>query len=214
MRPPAGRTERSGQGGDARQLQAGGAGRHGAAEKELADWLEQECPAAANSLREGLEECFTINRLGIPPSLHHCLATNNLIESPQSGVRMRTRRVCRCRGWRQDEGADLFGEAQTVINTANKLTTAIELWQGVAYAAQARAGVQVRWARGDEAIGTPNGSRWLVQAATPNLGVGYSVSLALCDEAWNVPRDCVESSLVPTMLKRVTATVDRVYPGR
>src|SRR3974377_1313454 len=64
--------------------------------RKLADWLEQEQPAAANSLREGLEECFTINRLGIPPSLHRCLATTNLIESPQSGVRMRTRRCCRC----------------------------------------------------------------------------------------------------------------------
>ena len=65
--------------------------------RKLADWVEQEQPAAANSLREGLEECFTINRLGIPPSLHRCLATTNLIESPQSGVRMRTRRVCRWR---------------------------------------------------------------------------------------------------------------------
>ncbi len=65
--------------------------------RKLADWLEQEAPAAANSLREGLEECFTINRLGVPPSLHRCLATTNLIESPQSGVRMRTRRVCRWR---------------------------------------------------------------------------------------------------------------------
>ena len=65
--------------------------------RKLADWLDQEQPAAANSLREGLEECFTINRLGVPPSLHRCLATTNLIESPQSGVRLRTRRVCRWR---------------------------------------------------------------------------------------------------------------------
>ena len=65
--------------------------------RKLADWLEQEHPAAAAGLREGLEECFTINRLGVPPSLHRCLATTNLIESPQSGVRMRTRRVCRWR---------------------------------------------------------------------------------------------------------------------
>lgn len=65
--------------------------------RKLADWVEQEQPAAAASLREGLEECFTINRLGIPSSLHRCLATTNLIESPQSGVRMRTRRVCRWR---------------------------------------------------------------------------------------------------------------------
>jgi hypothetical protein len=49
------------------------------------------------SLREGLEETFTLNRLGLPPSLHRCLATTNLIESPQSGVRKRTGNVCRWR---------------------------------------------------------------------------------------------------------------------
>jgi len=65
--------------------------------KKLADWLEREYPSAAASLLEGLEECFTINRLDIPPSLHRCLATTNVIESPHSGVRMRTRRVCRWR---------------------------------------------------------------------------------------------------------------------
>ena len=65
--------------------------------EKLAQWLERDCPAAAASLREGLEECFTINRLGLPASLHRCLATTNLIESPQAGVRLRTRRVCRWR---------------------------------------------------------------------------------------------------------------------
>jgi transposase-like protein len=65
--------------------------------KKLAGWLEREYPSAAASLLEGLEECFTINRLDIPPSLHRCLATTNVIESPHSGVRMRTRRVCRWR---------------------------------------------------------------------------------------------------------------------
>jgi transposase-like protein len=65
--------------------------------KKLAEWLEREYPSAAASLLEGLEECFTINRLDVPPSLHRCLATTNIIESPQSGVRMRTRRVCRWR---------------------------------------------------------------------------------------------------------------------
>lgn len=65
--------------------------------KKLAEWLDRDHPAAAASLREGLEECFTINRLGVPPSLHRCLSSTNLIESPHSGVRMRTRRVCRWR---------------------------------------------------------------------------------------------------------------------
>lgn len=65
--------------------------------KKLAEWLERDYRAAAASLREGLEECFTINRLDVPPSLPRCLASTNLIESPHSGVRMRTRRVCRWR---------------------------------------------------------------------------------------------------------------------
>ena len=65
--------------------------------KKLAEWIERDYPAAAASLREGLEECFTINRLDVPSSLHRCLASTNVIESPHSGVRMRTRRVCRWR---------------------------------------------------------------------------------------------------------------------
>ena len=65
--------------------------------KKLSEWLEADYPAASSSLLEGLEECFTLHRLGLPASLHRCLATTNLIESPQSGVRRRTRRVTRWR---------------------------------------------------------------------------------------------------------------------
>ena len=61
--------------------------------KKLAAWLDQKYPQAAASLIEGLEECFTINRLDIPPALHRCLATTNIIESPHAGVRIQTRRV-------------------------------------------------------------------------------------------------------------------------
>lgn len=63
--------------------------------EKLAQWYENDWPAVAASLREGLEECFTINRLGLPPSLHRCLATTNIVESPHAGVRQRTRRVTR-----------------------------------------------------------------------------------------------------------------------
>jgi transposase-like protein len=62
--------------------------------EKQAGWLEREYPSAAASLREGLEEMFTVNRLGLPPSLARCLVTTNIIESPHSGVRLRTRRVC------------------------------------------------------------------------------------------------------------------------
>ena len=40
---------------------------------------------------------FASSRHQFPPSLHRCLATTNIIESPQAGGRMRTRRVCRWR---------------------------------------------------------------------------------------------------------------------
>jgi len=96
--------------------------------RKLADWLEQECPAAANSLREGLEECFSINRLGIPPSLHRCLATTNLIESPQSGVRMRTRRVCR---WRDAAMVQRWAAASFLATEKNfrRIMGWKDLWQ-------------------------------------------------------------------------------------
>ena len=96
--------------------------------RKLADWLEQESPAAANSLREGLEECFTLNRLGIPPSLHRCLATTNLIESPQSGVRMRTRRVCR---WRDAAMVQRWAAASFLATEKNfrRIMGWKDLWQ-------------------------------------------------------------------------------------
>ena len=40
---------------------------------------------------------FTLQRLQIPESLHKCLATTNIIESPQSGVERRTHNVTRWR---------------------------------------------------------------------------------------------------------------------
>lgn len=61
--------------------------------KQQARWLETEYPSAAASLLEGLQETFTINRLGLPPKLRRCLGTTNIVESPTSGVRLRTRRV-------------------------------------------------------------------------------------------------------------------------
>jgi transposase-like protein len=64
----------------------------------LASWFEREHPGAAASLREGLAEMFTMNRLGLPPSLRRSLGTTNIIESPNSGVRMKTRRVSNWQG--------------------------------------------------------------------------------------------------------------------
>lgn len=65
--------------------------------EKQAQWLEQEYPSAAASLREGLAEMFTVTRLQLSASLSRCLVSTNVIESPHSGVRLRTRRVCHWR---------------------------------------------------------------------------------------------------------------------
>jgi hypothetical protein len=61
--------------------------------EQYASWLQRDWPSAAASLREGLDEMFTISRLNLPGALRRCLATTNLIDSTHSGVRQRTRRV-------------------------------------------------------------------------------------------------------------------------
>jgi transposase-like protein len=65
--------------------------------EKQAQWLEKEYPDAAASLREGLAEMFTVNRLGLPRSLRRCLCTTNVIESPNGTVRQKIGRV---RHWR------------------------------------------------------------------------------------------------------------------
>lgn len=65
--------------------------------EKQAQWLEKEYPSAAASLMEGLDEMFTISRMGLSPSLMRCLGTTNLIDSSHSGMRQKTRRVTRWR---------------------------------------------------------------------------------------------------------------------
>src|SRR5207302_9633031 len=96
--------------------------------RKLADWVAQDCPAGAHRLREGLANCFRINRLGIPPSVHRCLATTNLIQSPQSGGRMRTRRVCR---WRDAAMVQRWAAASFLVTEKNfrRIMGWKDLWQ-------------------------------------------------------------------------------------
>ena len=42
-----------------------------------ASWLQRDWPDAAASVREGLDEIFTVNRLGLPASLRTCLTTEH-----------------------------------------------------------------------------------------------------------------------------------------
>jgi hypothetical protein len=60
-------------------------------------WTCGSSSGSAAVVAAGLAPWGTINRLDIPRSLHRCLATSNIVDNPHSGVRDRTRRVCRWR---------------------------------------------------------------------------------------------------------------------
>ena len=67
---------------------------HGIAEaKRLANELKRDHPDAAGSLLEGLDEMFTVARLGIDGALRRSLTNTNCIESMISTVRTVTGRV-------------------------------------------------------------------------------------------------------------------------
>lgn len=94
---------------------------------QLARWLDRDHPSAAASLREGLEEMFTINRLGLPPRLRRCLASTNLIDSSHSGVRQKTRRIT---NW-QNGSMALRWAAATFVETEKSYRRILgyrELW--------------------------------------------------------------------------------------
>ena len=61
--------------------------------RDLAVQLDKTHPDAAGSLREGLEEMFTVARLGIPVRLRRTLTNTNCIESMISIVRTTSGRV-------------------------------------------------------------------------------------------------------------------------
>ena len=95
--------------------------------KKQAEWLAQTHPRAASSLLEGLEETFTINRFNLSRSLRRSLGTTNVIESPNAGIRRRTRRVCR---WRNG-GMVLRWAATSLIDSEkhfNRIMGYRDLW--------------------------------------------------------------------------------------
>jgi len=95
--------------------------------EQIARQLEYDYTSAARSLREGIKEMFTLQRLKIPASLHKCLATTNLIESPHSGIRKRTRNVCR---WRDADMAERWAASAWLLTEKHfrRIDGHQELW--------------------------------------------------------------------------------------
>ena len=95
--------------------------------EQLARFLERDHESAARSLREGMAETFTLQRLQVPASLHKCLATTNLIESPQGGVQRRTHNVTR---WRDAEMVQRWAASAWLLTEKNfrRIIGHADLW--------------------------------------------------------------------------------------
>jgi transposase-like protein len=95
--------------------------------EQLARWYEKKHPSASASLLEGLDELFTINAMGLPPKLLRCLATTNIIESTNGGVRQRIGRV---KNWQDGSMALRWASAAFAATAANfrKIRGFQQLW--------------------------------------------------------------------------------------
>jgi hypothetical protein len=93
---------------------------HGEAWEALqrtADWLETLSGYAANSLREGMAETITINRLGLPSALRVTFRSTNPIENIFSTCRDRSRNV---RNWSSSPDMPLRWTAAVLLDAESR----------------------------------------------------------------------------------------------
>ena len=103
--------------------------------------------------------------------------------------------------WRIHQG-DHFGDGQLVLHTGKDLSICKEMQHRARLWAKAQPDVfKVREVNGQEEIEyLADGSRWMLRAK--EAVYGFTVDLAVVDEAWKVSASSVEEGLAPTMIER------------
>ena len=105
-------------------------------------------------------------------------------------------------GWWLTEMPKLRGDKQTVVTTAHSLTLASLLFQDLAPLLADEFGAKLGHSFGRQQATMPDGTRWFVRAASPSVGHGLSVDLAVADELWDIGRAAIDTGLVPSMRAR------------
>jgi hypothetical protein len=105
-------------------------------------------------------------------------------------------------GWWLTHMAAIRGTPQTVVSTAHSLDLAVSLFQQLAPILEARFGAKSKWSYGRNELTMPDGSTWLIRAATPSAGHGRSIDLVLIDECWDVSSDVIDQGLLPAQRAR------------
>jgi phage terminase large subunit-like protein len=90
------------------------------------------------------------------------------------------------------------GESILVISTAHQLDLATEIFEALAPMLKDEFGAKVKWSYGRNEATLPDGTRWLVQAATPRAFHGFSPTYIIADEVWNISRDVLLNGALPS----------------
>jgi hypothetical protein len=104
-------------------------------------------------------------------------------------------------GYFLTDGARLRGRPQSVLSVANRLDRAEAIHTALAPILEAQYGAKVTNAVGRKAVLMPDGSKWEVRAATPNLH-GGSYDLIVVDELFDIGSNCIDDALRPSMIAR------------
>ena len=99
------------------------------------------------------------------------------------------------------------GKPQTVITCSHQLDLSTALFKYLAPILQAKFNAKVSWSYGRMNLEMPDGaggvgSTWLVRAATPSAGHGYSADLICVDEVWSVSEAAIDEGLLPSQRAR------------
>ena len=105
-------------------------------------------------------------------------------------------------GWWLSTQGSARGRPQVVLSTAHRLDLAAALFKYLAPILEAKLGAEVSKSYGRQELTMPDGSVWIVRAATPQAGHGYSIDLCVVDEAWAVSEECVDEGFAPAQIAR------------
>lgn len=113
----------------------------------------------------------------------------------QSGKTVCLKALC---GWWLTEGSRVFGGPQTVISTAHALDLAVSLFFDLAPILEEVWDAKAKWSYGRNELRMPDGSLWLVRAATSSAGHGRGPTLILADEVWAISPEVMDQGLIPS----------------
>jgi phage terminase large subunit-like protein len=94
------------------------------------------------------------------------------------------------------------GKPQTIITCSHQLDLSTALFKYLAPILGAKFNAKISWSYGRMNLEMPDGSTWLVRAATPQAGHGYSADLICVDEVWSVSEAAIDEGLLPSQRAR------------